>query len=538
MKLSISALVVVTIAVCLALFSSTVTQTTFGLTNYNFIDSWGSFGISNPGHFSHPQFIAVSDEDGSVYVSDLGNKRIQKFSNTGQYVTQWGSSGTGDGEFHYPSGIAVSDDGVFVVDRDLSRVQKFTTDGEFVLQWGTRGSNSGQMSLPNGVAVNNGTVYVVDTGNQRIQTFTTDGQFVSSFGSSGQGDGQFLTAIGIDIATDDVGDSHVYVTDKGNGKIEKFHLNGTFAQSFSFHSPNYTFTPEAIAVGPTGKMFVSNSDNDRILHLSPSTLRLSHTAQTGPYPNSFNIVTDIAIGTNGELLVVDSAHHNIKLFETPFYIEPVIADVAGNDVSDSQDSLVASNGIDTRPPLIVAPTSLAVEATDMQTVVSLGDALAADESGIKTIINNAPDSFGPGTTSVLWIAFDNAGNTANTYQTVTIKTCGYDKADYNIIVGTEGNDVLLGTQGNDLIFGLDGDDVILGNDGSDCIYGGIGDDVIIGGSGNDTIRGNAGDDIIRGQSGSDIIYSNSGSDIVDGGTDSDGCHTADSDNIQSLNCEA
>ncbi len=183
------------------LLSNSFSQSSFGLGDYDFLSEWGSFGIAQPGYFSYPQFIAVGD-DGSIYVSDLGNKRVQKFSSNGEYITEWGKSGKQSGEFHYPSGIAVSDGFVFVADRDLNRIQKFSTDGEFIAEWGEKGKYNGQLYFPNGIAVNNGTVYVADTGNQRIQMFSTDGEFISSFGSSGLGEGQFLTVVGIDIDGD------------------------------------------------------------------------------------------------------------------------------------------------------------------------------------------------------------------------------------------------------------------------------------------------------------------------------------------------
>ena len=112
------------------LFSGSFVQISFGLKDYENISQWGSFGISEPGHFSYPQFIAV--DDGTIYVSDLGNKRVQKFSSTGEFITEWGKNGKQSREFHYLSGIAVSDNLVFVADRDLNRIQKFSTNGEFI----------------------------------------------------------------------------------------------------------------------------------------------------------------------------------------------------------------------------------------------------------------------------------------------------------------------------------------------------------------------------------------------------------------------
>jgi len=490
------------------LFSGSFVQISFGLKDYENISQWGSFGISEPGHFSYPQFIAV-DDDGVIYVSDLGNKRVQKFSSTGEFITEWGKNGKQSGEFHYPSGIAVYDNLVFVADRDLNRIQKFSTNGEFISEWGTKGIHDGQFFFPNGLAVNNEIVYVVDTGNQRIQTFSTDGEFISSFGSSGIGPGQFLTAVGIDIDTD----GNVYVTDKGNSKIEKFHPTGEFIKSFPFHSSNYPFSPEAIAIDPTGKMFIVNSGNDRILHLSQdSDLRLTVFDQIGPYTNSFDIVSDIAIGINGELLVVDSANHTIKSFETEFYTKPVFVNISYEFIPDLP--------IDTTKPEITAPISLEIEAIDLSTSVSLGEAIATDESEIKDIINNAPETFFPGVTTIIWVAFDNVGYVSTTTQTVTVKTCGNDHSSYNLIEGTNDDDIIQGTDGDDLIFGLGGNDLISGGSGNDCIFGGNGDDVI---SGND---------------GDDVIHSNLGFDVVDGGSNHDRCYdSSDSKTNILINCE-
>lgn len=499
----------------------------FGFQNFNYLSEWGSFGINDAGYFSHPQFLAV-DDDGNIYVSDLGNKRIQKFSSDGQHVAEWGKSGKLSGEFHYPSGVAVSDDSVFVADRELNRIQKFSTDGEFIAEWGQKGIHEGQFFFPNGIAVNNGTVYVVDTGNQRVQMFSTDGEFISSFGSSGLGDGQFLTAVGIDVD----GDGNIFVTDKGNGKIEKFNATGEHLQSFVFSSPNYSFTPEAISVDPAGDMFIVNSANDRILHFSQvSKSHISLFDQVGPYPDSFDIVTDVAMGINGELLIVNSRQHNIQSFETPFYKEPLISDI--DEIPEVVDELY----FDTTKPVLAVPISLIVEAEDLLTLVPIGEAGATDESGIKAILNNAPEAFSLGVTTIVWIAFDNVGYSSSLSQTITVKACGHDYSDYNFIKGTQGDDVLLGTDGDDLIFGLAGNDLISAGSGNDCIFGGPGDDVISGDSGDDVIKGNSGDDILKGQSGTDIIYSHSGSDVLDGGENLDRCYPSDSHSDLLLNCE-
>ena len=511
------------------LMSISFIQDSFGYGDYDYLSEWGSFGINNEGEFSYPQFIAVSD-DGTIYVTDLGNKRVQKLSSTGDYLSEWGQNGKNPGQFHYPSGIDVYGEFVYVADRDLNRIQKFTTDGDFILEWGSKGIHEGQFLFPNGISVHNGIVYVVDTGNQRIQKFTTDGEFISSFGSSGINSGQFLTIVGIDIDSD----GNLFVTDKGNSKIEKFSLDGKLIKSYPFYYSNYNFSPEAITIDPTGKMFVVNSSNDRILHLSQdSDLKLSVFEQIGPIINSFDVVTDVAIGINGELLVVDSANHTIKSFETKFYIPPTL-----NPVAEIPSKVAVDLSSDKTKPVLVIPNSLEVEATGMFTVVSYGNATATDENGINTIISNAPEKFPPGITNITWVAFDKAGNVSSGSQTITVKTCGNSPSVYNMITGTDGDDVISGTHGNDLIFGLSGNDFILGETGDDCIFAGSGDDVVNAGLGNDVLKGNDGNDVLKGNDGRDILFGNNGDDVLDGGDHFDECYSSDrSESDIMLNCE-
>lgn len=80
------------------------------------LDSWGEAGTEE-GQFNKPQGIFV-DEDQFVYIADTGNKRVQKYDETGNYISQWGPP-----EMSFPMDLTVSAGGqILIVDRDFNRI--------------------------------------------------------------------------------------------------------------------------------------------------------------------------------------------------------------------------------------------------------------------------------------------------------------------------------------------------------------------------------------------------------------------------------
>ena len=113
-------------------------------------------------------------------------------------ASQFGSQGTGEGLFNYPSSVACNLRGEIVVaDYDNRRVQVFDRNGEFMLKFGSPGNGNDQFNRPCGLTVDqrNNQIVVADTGNHRILIFDDKGTFLRVFGSKGQGDGQFTNPV-------------------------------------------------------------------------------------------------------------------------------------------------------------------------------------------------------------------------------------------------------------------------------------------------------------------------------------------------------
>ena len=74
---------------------------------------------------------------------------ISIFDRDGKFLRHWGTSGSDDGEFNGPSGIAIDrQDVLYIVDSRNHRVQKFTKEGKFLSTWGSLGSAPGSSMLP------------------------------------------------------------------------------------------------------------------------------------------------------------------------------------------------------------------------------------------------------------------------------------------------------------------------------------------------------------------------------------------------------
>jgi len=239
----------------------------------SFIATWGSYGTGN-GQFSGPRRVAT-DADGYIYVVDLDTGdyigeaiyRIQKFDSSGSFIATWGSYGTGNGQFDFPSGIAVDADGyVYVADTYNSRIQKFDSWGTFITKWGGTlpgycGTGNGQFCHPFGIAVDaDGYVYVTDSWNHRIQKFDSSGTFVTKWGSLGSGEGQFAYPLGIAVDAD----GYVYVADTNNCRIQKFTSSGTFLTLWGDCVNEYLYPPYDVAVDADGYVYVANGGYNRI----------------------------------------------------------------------------------------------------------------------------------------------------------------------------------------------------------------------------------------------------------------------------------
>jgi DNA-binding beta-propeller fold protein YncE len=111
--------------------------------------SLGQPGLAGKGHyiFDQPNDVLVAP-NGDIFVADGhsadGNNRIVKYSSEGEYLMEWGGTGSEDGEIRVPHALAMDSQGrLFVADRANSRLQIFDQDGNHIDTWTQFGRPSG-----------------------------------------------------------------------------------------------------------------------------------------------------------------------------------------------------------------------------------------------------------------------------------------------------------------------------------------------------------------------------------------------------------
>jgi DNA-binding beta-propeller fold protein YncE len=286
------------------------------------VEVWGSNGTGD-GQFMAPRNLAVGP-DGSIYVADSGNHRIQVFDPQGNFITKWGSMGTEPGQFNEPWDVAVAQDGtVFVADTWNHRIQAFTSTGEFLNAFGSFANvqtdaqaEPGMFWGPRGLAIDaEGNLYVTDTGNKRVEKFSPEGEFLALWGGGGIVPGSFEEPVGIDIDSQ----GNFYVADTWNRRIQKFNANfEPLAQwdVVGWDSESVVNKPY-LAVDPQGRVFISDPEGYRLIGYDSNGEVLVTWGQYGQDLASLGLPVGIEFDGDGNLLVADSDNNRIMKFQVP-----------------------------------------------------------------------------------------------------------------------------------------------------------------------------------------------------------------------------
>lgn len=206
----------------------------------------------------------VLDPKGRLWVTDPQHDRFAIFTTGGAFVEFWGVSGTGNGELRLNrangdgyGAIAFATDGsFFVLDVGNRRVQKFDADRHFVKAWGSLGSGPGQYKDPVGIAIGpDGRLHVLDDVRGVVETYDADGTVLGSFSPFPGGTQNYDGANS--LALDAAGSFYVSVAHPD--QVQQFDPNGnpTLVYGAPGSAGAFHEQPGMMSIDSSGRLFVT-----------------------------------------------------------------------------------------------------------------------------------------------------------------------------------------------------------------------------------------------------------------------------------------
>jgi beta-lactam-binding protein with PASTA domain len=239
-----------------------------------FQSTWPQFfpGESNGNGLlvGYPAAIAVDPVNENVVVVDYGGDRVLIYNSAGQFQSVFGSRGNAAGQFSFAAfetwpGVAIDSatENILVTDPGNARVEIFNSAGVFQSQFGSYGSGKGQFYAPSGIAIDpvSRNIIVTDPIGDTVQSFSPAGVYLSQIGTAGLSDGQFNypSSIAIDPVSRNVvvGDSAAFPENaklQYQCRVQIFDLNDNYLGKFGG-----TGGTAAACGGPTGALSMGQS---------------------------------------------------------------------------------------------------------------------------------------------------------------------------------------------------------------------------------------------------------------------------------------
>jgi len=164
-----------------------------------FLRAFGQTGQFRP--------IDVAIAGDKLYVTDILHHQVHILDKrTGETLKSFAEAGSDEGQLFHPTNLSIANDGtIYVTDTTNFRIQQFDSDGQFIRSIGSLGNRPGRFARPKGVALDReGRIYVVDAAFENIQILAPEGGALMFFGGPGNDRGNLSMPTAIKIDYDNV----------------------------------------------------------------------------------------------------------------------------------------------------------------------------------------------------------------------------------------------------------------------------------------------------------------------------------------------
>ncbi len=275
---------------------------------------WGSEG-TDAGEFRGPRAI-VAARDGYVYVADRAS-HISKWSKDGKFVKQWLSPVSNNGRFEGPEGITdLANGDIAVTNTHASRVLIYSPDGQLKSQFGSYGTGKGQFLLVTGITTDkDGYIYLADYGGEfdRVSKYTRDGKQIASWSGHGEGPRQFRRPCGLaidkngDLLVADIGNHRIQILDRKTGAYKgQFGPRGRANGELTY--------PYGVAVDGQGFIYTVEYSNHRVQKWTPEHKWVATWGSVGRKPGQLQNPWGLSVASNGTVYVADTNNNRVQKF--------------------------------------------------------------------------------------------------------------------------------------------------------------------------------------------------------------------------------
>jgi tripartite motif-containing protein 71 len=288
----------------------------------SFAGAWGGYG-THPGQLGFPRALA-SDFFGDTYVADTANDRIQVFDPVGNLLSTFGISARGPAQLTRPRGVAIDPAGrLLVSDTVNDRIQMFSAGASaYAGQWTLAGGYRATFSAPAGIGIDpRGSVYVADQGHGRVVRLWGDATYLSELGGPADVGGAQLNGAGsVAVAA---GTGATYVADTAHNRVLVYSAEGSLVARWgaaegggAAGSGQGEFNhPAAVALDAAGNAYVADTNNDRVVKLSPDGSVLAEWGSAGSGDGRFHGPSGIGVDGAGEVYVLDGENNRVQVFD-------------------------------------------------------------------------------------------------------------------------------------------------------------------------------------------------------------------------------
>jgi DNA-binding beta-propeller fold protein YncE len=237
---------------------------------------------------------------------------VSSTSDTPKVLAAFGQAGRGQCEFTYPRAVDITNGGsLFVVDK-TGRIQKLSSDGKFLDCINMPLIETGK---PTGLSIApDGNLYVADTHYHRVIIFSPEGKMINEFGKFGQEDGCFIYPTDVAFSPD----GRIFVSEYGgNDRISVFTGQADFLYCFGApgSGQGQLARPSALCVDSERKcLYVADACNHRIAIYDFEGNLLEYIGSAGRAPGKLRYPYDLALLTDGTLVVCEYGNNRLQLF--------------------------------------------------------------------------------------------------------------------------------------------------------------------------------------------------------------------------------